>query len=267
VSSFEEPSKMGLPMGLTAVLAGVVVLCVVGFSAHGGASVLLEYPMNADAIGDSGLESAKAQMAFGGMEALQRQVDEMDINWGNKPTHVKQHFADAYGKLNALKKLVAHMETKDFDESSTSSHATTPDEVLQSVMAQNSEAQENQPNQRTDEQEQLSDQDGSEDDDVLNSMEAAFHQRGRAGLHRLHSLHLAQQRPSSAAEGVVTPPFMGHRRAKRQVVYDPALNLDSAERRRLAARAASRFPPDAIGTEAVVSPPETDAVVAPPWTR
>jgi len=227
----------------SAALAGVVVLCVVGVSLRGAPRALLEYPMNSEAIGDSGLETAKAQMAFGGMDALQRQVDKMDINWGNKPNHVHQNFAESFGKMNALKKLVSHMETKDFD-SGSSSFSATPDQALQAVMNPDAEDSDNQ-----------KPQDGA----VLASEEAALHQQGRAGMQRLNSLRMAQRR-QLAGGAVVSPPFMGQQREKRRAVasYDPALNLSQADRRRLAQRAAIR-----------VGAGDFDklAVVSPPWTR
>jgi len=221
----------------SAALAGVVVLCVVGVSLRGAPRALLEYPMNSEAIGDSGLETAKAQMAFGGMDALQRQVDEMDINWGNKPKHVHQNFAESFGKMNALKKLVSHMETKDFD-SGSSSFSATPDQALQAVMNPDAEDSDNQKHQ---------------DVAVLASEEAALHQQGRAGMQRLNSLRMAQRRRS-------LPAFMGQQRAQRRAVasYDPALNLSQADRRRLAQRAAIRVGADDFDKHAVVSPP---------WTR
>lgn len=219
-------------------LAGAVVLCVVTmvFSAHRGAE-LLEYPMNADAIGDSGLVTAKAQMAFGGMEALQRQVQEMDINWGNKPQHVRQNFAAAYGKLSALKKLVGHMENKDFDAAG-SRLTVTPDEALRSVL---------QPHQVAEEEE------AAQDGDVMASEVAALHQRGRAGLHRLNNLRMMQRLPSSrGAAGIIMAPYEQQRAAAAHA-YDPAIQLSAANRRRLAQRAAARL--------------DNQSVVAPPWTR
>ena len=147
---------------------------VAALAQSGSVTALLEYPMNADAIGVSGLTSAKAQMAFGGMEALQRQVDEMGIHVGGGPQHVKQNFANAYGKLSALKKLVNHMETKDFD-SANNRLAVTPDQALQAVMAHR------------------------EDEDVEAAQEAALHQRGRAGLHRLRPVQAAEGRRCPAA--------------------------------------------------------------------
>jgi hypothetical protein len=220
-------------VGLSAAaLAGVVVLCVVGFSGHRGTE-LLEYPMNADAIGDSGLVTAKAQMAFGGMEALQRQVQDMNINWGNKPQHVRQNFADAYGKLSALKKLVSHMETKDFD-SAGSRLSATPDEALRSVMQTHSgDEEEEEPRQVS------AEEDAAQDGGVISAEVAALHQRGRAGLHRLHSLHMQK-------EGLIMPPYAEKRAGA-------ALQLSAANRRRLAQRAAVRL--------------DNEAVVSPPWTR
>jgi hypothetical protein len=181
-------------------------------------------------------------MAFGGMEALQRQVDEMGIHWGNGPQHVKQNFANAYGKLSALKKLVNHMETKDFD-SANSRLSDTPDQALQSVMDEDKEDEA--PLQVAAEQ----------DEGVEAAQEAALHQRGRRGQLRLHSFHLGGQ---LAAAGVTMPPFMGQQRAERQgAAYDPALKLSAANRRRLAQRAAIR----------VGQGDWKDSVVSPPWTR
>jgi hypothetical protein len=250
--------------------AGAVLLAVVALSTRGsGPATLLEsvhglaYPMNAEALGDSGLVTAKAQMAFGGMEALQRQVDEMDINWGNKPKHVRQSFADAYGRMNALKKLVSHMEMKDFD-SGSSRLAATPDEALQAVMQPGAENRDDveSPEEIRDEHRVAEDQ--SDEDAGLRAAEAA----GRmSGLRSTHSMHLRgrqmRRRPSSAsADRAVMPPFMGQRKiARTRAAYDPALNLSGAQRRRLAQRAAAR-----IGAGAYERGGE-NAVVSPPWTR
>jgi hypothetical protein len=227
-------AQRGTAREAVAALAAVaVVACgVAALAQSGSVTALLEYPMNADAIGVSGLTSAKAQMAFGGMEALQRQVDEMGIHVGGGPQHVKQNFANAYGKLSALKKLVNHMETKDFD-SANNRLAVTPDQALQAVMAHR------------------------EDEDVEAAQEAALHQRGRAGLHRLHSLHMAGGRdPSAAGRLVVAPPYSGEEAGQGR--YDPALRLSAAKRRRLAQRAAVRVADGAS---------ENDEPVSPPWTR
>jgi hypothetical protein len=236
----ENPTKSHmLPRGRNAVagLAVVaVVACAAGLNARSGSGTALldfpmnseiVYPMNADAIGISGLTTAKAQMAFGGMEALQRQVDEMGIHLGKGPKHVKQNFADAYGKLSALKKLVSHMETKDFD-SANSRLSLTPDQALEAVLGH------------------------GDDEDVQKAQEAALHQRGRAGLHRMHSLHMARGRDTRDGRGVVTPPFMEDE--ARRVRFDPALSLSAAKRRRLAQRAAVLRVPDG-------------EPVSPPWTR
>lgn len=252
---------------VVAALAGAVMLCAVLFSARGVSTELLEpvhglvYPMNAEALGDSGLVTAKAQMAFGGMEALQRQVDEMNINWGNKPTHVRQNFADAYGKMNALKKLVSHMEAKDFN-AANNRLADTPDEALEAVMRPRVEHEVGSPDEIQDEH-QAADELSGEDELVRASQAAAAAQRGWAGLHSLHMRgQRVKRRPASsnADQTVVMPPFMRnqHRSAR---LYDPALNLSGAERRRLAQRAAARVSAGAFerGGE--------DTVVSPPWTR
>jgi hypothetical protein len=221
--------------GVVGLAVVAVVACAAGLTARSGSGTTLldfpmnsgiVYPMNADAIGISGLTTAKAQMAFGGMEALQRQVDEMGIHLGKGPKHVKQNFADAYGKLSALKKLVSHMETKDFD-SANSRLSLTPDQALEAVLGH------------------------GDDEDVQQAQEAALHQRGRAGLHRMHSLHMARGRDTRAGREVVTPPFMEDE--ARRVRFDPALSLSAAKRRRLAQRAAVRVP--------------DDEPVSPPWTR
>ena len=261
-----------MKVSVVTALAAAVVLCAAAFSSRGASTELLEpmrglaYPMNAEALGDSGLVTAKAQMAFGGMEALQRQVDEMNINWGNKPTHVRQNFADAYGKMNALKKLVSHMEAKDFD---AANHrlADTPDEALQAVMRPSTEHEIQSPREIQDEQRAEGEQ-SEEDEMVRKSREAARAQRGRAGL---HSLHMRGQRilrrpgPSNSDQAVIMPPFMRQQgtraQARRRGMYDPALNLSGAERRRLAQRAAAR-----VSAGAFQSGGE-DAVVSPPWTR
>ena len=222
--------------------AGAVVLCVAAVSVRGRPSALLEYPMNAEAIGDSGLVTVKAQMAFGGMEALQRQVDEMNINWGNKPTHVRQNFAESFGKMDALKKLVNHMETKNSD-SGSSAFSATPDQALQAVMQPDAED--------TGEQQQ--------DSGVRASRKAALYQQGasgRAPRQRLNSLRMSHRRRQSGRRAVVLPPFM---QGARRATYDPALNLSQVDRMRLAQRAAVR-----VGTG---DWDKQDVVVSPPWTR
>jgi len=218
------------------------VLCVAAVSVRGRPSALLEYPMNAEAIGDSGLVTVKAQMAFGGMEALQRQVDEMNINWGNKPTHVRQNFAESFGKMDALKKLVNHMETKNSD-SGSSAFSATPDQALQAVMQPDAED--------TGEQQQ--------DSGVRASRKAALYQQGasgRAPRQRLNSLRMSHRRRQSGRRAVVLPPFM---QGARRATYDPALNLSQVDRMRLAQRAAVR-----VGTG---DWDKQDVVVSPPWTR
>ena len=109
----------------------------------------------------------------------------------------------------------------------------SPDQALQAVMAHR------------------------EDEDVEAAQEAALHQRGRAGLHRLHSLHMAGGRdPSAAGRLVVAPPYSGEEAGQGR--YDPALRLSAAKRRRLAQRAAVRVADGAS---------ENDEPVSPPWTR
>jgi len=254
--------------GGVAAGAGAVLLVVVALSTRGsGMATLLEpvhglvYPMNAEALGDSGLVTAKAQMAFGGMEALQRQVDEMNINWGNKPKHVRQNFADAYGRMNALKKLVSHMETKDFDAGS-SRLAATPDEALQAVMRPGAESRDDveSPEEIRDEHRVAEDQSDEDEGQRVAG-------RRVSGLRSIYSMHsrgrqMRRRLSSPSAERAVLPPFMGQRsNARSRASYDPALNLSGAQRRRLAQRAAAR-----IGGGAFERGSE-NAVVSPPWTR
>ena len=295
---------------IIAVAAAAVLLCVgwmsTGRRGAGRPEGLMEFPMNAEAIGDNRLLSAKVQMAYGGLAALRRQVGAMDINWGNKPKHPGANFAEAYGKMDALEKLVSGMEQKDFN-SANSVLADTPDETPQAIMQPETPVDdETQPSHTSADEDEVDgenvelghkslldkskDKQGEEsqgreqsaqsrefvegqqqgEDNVIAAQTAALRQRGD----RVHGGLVAPRRGRRQRVPVVAPVA-----ASAGFILPPAigksarhrasrqLGLDYDAAPRLSAADRRRLAHRAAVRMSAGVEPDQDAVVMPPWTR
>ena len=267
---------------------------------------LMEFPMNAEAIGDNRLLSAKVQMAYGGLAALRRQVEAMDINWGNKPKHPGASFAEAYGKMDALEKLVSGMEQKDFN-SANSVLADTPDKTPQAIMQPESPVDdETQPSHTSADEDEVDGENGelgrknpfdrSKDmqgeeaqgreqsaqprefdegqqqgeDTVIAAQTAALRQRGD----RVHGGLVALRRNRRQRVPVVAPVAASAGFILPPAIGKPArhrasrqLGLDYDAAPRLSAADRRRLAHRAAVRISAGVEPDQDAVVMPPWSR
>ena len=294
---------------IIAVAAAAVLLCVgwmsTGRRGAGRPEGLMEFPMNAEAIGDNRLLSAKVQMAYGGLAALRRQVGAMDINWGNKPKHPGANFAEAYGKMDALEKLVSGMEQKDFN--SANSVLASPDETPQAIMQPETPVDdETQPSHTSADEDEVDgenvelghkslfdkskDMQGEEsqgreqsaqsrefdegqqqgEDNVIAAQTAALRQRGD----RVHEGPVAPRRGRRQRVPVVAPvaasagfilPPGMGKPARHMAGRQLGLDYDAAPR--LSGADRRRLAHRAAVRMSAGVEPDQDAVVMPPWTR
>jgi hypothetical protein len=267
----------GVLRGGVAVVAVAALVCALGVLSTSGRSVLLEYPMNVGAIGDPSLMSPNVQMAYGGMKALEEQVKEMGINVGDKPKHPKEDFVEAFGKMDALEKLVNGMEAKDFADS-TSHSAETPDEALRSVMEPAEEDEEKeQPRQNAEEDPKHENEEDvvvqppgdtaeEQNDDVEQhgdkmispeEQDAGVEEAEKAALRQRGRVQKLWRRQSFSG---FLPPYTARKERRVNAGLSPADKRRLALRSVMRARTGVREQADGLDASAT-------QIVTPPWTR